>query len=189
MISTTTMVPLLLCLLAAGDGHRFVKTARHSALRHGNTEPFHFPAEKVAVLFDSPGHTETVACLVNDIVRLQVGDTRCVDPFRKKPAEFLALNLLRQFLECRGRSAVPDSLPGRVIATNTTTTDDVAIFRQVGIRYLVTSTPVLDGRSFGTNMMEAAMVAVSGKGRPLTWPELTAMLDKLDFEPQLQELN
>jgi hypothetical protein len=49
--------------------------------------------------------------------------------------------------------------------------------------------PCLDGRSFGTNMMEAALVAVSGKGRPLTWPELSEMLDKLGFEPQLQELN
>jgi hypothetical protein len=48
---------------------------------------------------------------------------------------------------------------------------------------------VLEGRSFGTNMMEAALVALSGKGRALTWPELTEMLDKLGFEPQLQELN
>ena len=40
-----------------------------------------------------------------------------------------------------------------------------------GVKYLVTTTPVLEGRSFGTNMMEAALVAVSGKGRPLTWPE------------------
>jgi hypothetical protein len=38
-------------------------------------------------------------------------------------------------------------------------------------------------------MMEAALVAVSGKGRPLTWPELTEMLDTLGFEPQLQQLN
>jgi hypothetical protein len=48
---------------------------------------------------------------------------------------------------------------------------------------------VLEGRSFGTNMMEAALIAVSGKGRPLTREEYSAMLDKLGFEPQLQELN
>jgi hypothetical protein len=65
----------------------------------------------------------------------------------------------------------------------------VAAFRKAGVKYLVPTTPVLEGRSFGTNMMEAALVAVSGKGRPLTWPELTEMLDQLDFEPQLQELN
>ena len=48
---------------------------------------------------------------------------------------------------------------------------------------------VLDGRSFGTNMMEAAMVAISGKGRPLTAPEYEELITKLKFGPQLQELN
>jgi hypothetical protein len=84
---------------------------------------------------------------------------------------------------------MPDRLPGKVIVTNTTTPEDVETFREAGVKYLVTTTPVLEGRSFGTNMMEAALVAVSGKGRPLTWEELSQMLDKLGFEPQLQELN
>lgn len=84
---------------------------------------------------------------------------------------------------------MPSDLTGKVIVTNTTTPEDVAEFKKAGVKYLVTTTPVLEGRSFGTNMMEAALVAISGKGRPLTWPELTEMLDKLGFEPQLQELN
>lgn len=84
---------------------------------------------------------------------------------------------------------MPDNMQGKVIVTNTTTTEDVELFRKCGVKYLVTTTPVLNGRSFGTNMMEAALVGVSGKGRPLTWPELTEMLDKLNLEPQLQELN
>jgi hypothetical protein len=84
---------------------------------------------------------------------------------------------------------MPDDLQGKVIVTNTTTPEDVEQFRKFGVKYLVTTTPVLEGRSFGTNMMEAALVAVSGKGRPLTWPELDEMLDKVGFEPQLQELN
>ncbi len=84
---------------------------------------------------------------------------------------------------------MPDDLRGKVIATNTTTPEDVELFRQAGVKYLVTSTPVLEGRSFGTNMMEAALVALAGKGRPLTRQELNAMLDQLGFEPQLQELN
>ena len=82
-----------------------------------------------------------------------------------------------------------DVLSGKIIATNTTTPEDVELFRQVGIKYLVTSTPVLDGRSFGTNMMEAAMIAVAGKGRKLTHEELSQMLNSLGFQPQLQELN
>ncbi|GAB1471574.1 hypothetical protein MASR2M66_24520 [Chloroflexota bacterium] len=82
-----------------------------------------------------------------------------------------------------------ENMQGKVVVTNTTTPEDVEFFRKVGIKYLVTTTPVLDGRSFGTNMMEAALVAVSGKGRPLSWDELSEMIAKLGYEPQLQELN
>ncbi len=84
---------------------------------------------------------------------------------------------------------MPDSLEGKVIVTNTTTPQDVALFTQAGVKYLVTSTPVLEGRSFGTNMMEAALIAASGKKRVLTREELVEMLDQLGFEPQLQQLN
>jgi hypothetical protein len=83
---------------------------------------------------------------------------------------------------------IPERLEGKVIATNTTTEADVELFRQVGIKYLVTSTPVLEGRSFGTNMMEAALVAVSGKGRKLNHDELNELIEQLGLEPQLQEL-
>jgi hypothetical protein len=84
---------------------------------------------------------------------------------------------------------MPCSMDGKVIATNTTTQADVEMFKKAGIRYLVTSTPVLEGRSFGTNMMEAALVAVSGKNRKLTHQEYDALLKQLGFEPQLQQLN
>jgi hypothetical protein len=84
---------------------------------------------------------------------------------------------------------MPDEMDGKVIATNTTTPADVELFRELGVKYLVTTTPVLDGRSFGTNMMEAALIAVSGKGRKLSLAEINELLDKLGFEPQIQELN
>jgi hypothetical protein len=83
---------------------------------------------------------------------------------------------------------MPYRLDGKVIVTNTTTSDDVKLFKEAGCKYLVTSTPVLEGRSFGTNMMEAALIAASGKGRKLTKQELNQLLDQLGFEPQLQEL-
>jgi hypothetical protein len=84
---------------------------------------------------------------------------------------------------------MPDDMKGKIVVTNTTTPEDVELFRKCGVKYLVTTTPVMDGRSFGTNMMEAALVAISGKNRPLTWPEYDELLTKLGFEPQLQELN
>ena len=84
---------------------------------------------------------------------------------------------------------MPDRIPGKVIATNTTTPEDVELFRQAGVKYLVTSTTAIEGRSFGTNMIEAALIAVSGKGRKLTYAEIDQLLDRLGIEPQLQELN
>lgn len=84
---------------------------------------------------------------------------------------------------------MPEDLSGKVIITNTTTPEDVERLRKAGVKYLVTTTPVLDGRSFGTNMMEAALVAAAGKGRALSHAELNEMLEKLKFEPQIQELN
>jgi len=84
---------------------------------------------------------------------------------------------------------MPDRLDGKVICTNTTTAEDVNAFRAAGVSYLITTTPVLEGRSFGTNMMEAALVAVAGKGRPLTQAELGAMIAELKLEPQVQTLS
>jgi hypothetical protein len=84
---------------------------------------------------------------------------------------------------------MPARLTGKIICTNTTTQADVEAFRQAGVSYLVTTTPVMDGRSFGTNMIEAALIAASGKGRKLTDAELTGLIDTLGFAPQLQKLN
>jgi hypothetical protein len=80
---------------------------------------------------------------------------------------------------------MPDDMQGKV----TTTPEDQQLFKQLGAKYLVTTTPVLEGRSFGTNMMEAALVAISGKGRALQRDEYNELITRLKFEPQLQELN
>jgi hypothetical protein len=84
---------------------------------------------------------------------------------------------------------MPDDMQGKIIVTNTTTQEDIELFKRCGVKYLVTTTPVLEGRSFGTNMMESALIAVSGKKRVLTHPEYEAMLAELGFEPSIQELN
>jgi hypothetical protein len=83
---------------------------------------------------------------------------------------------------------MPEEMSGKVIVTNTTTPDDVEFLKQHGVKHLVTTTPVMDGRSFGTNMLEAALVAVAGKGRVLTSTELAQMLDELGIKPQIREL-
>jgi hypothetical protein len=83
---------------------------------------------------------------------------------------------------------MPDDLSGKVIVTNTTTPHDMALFAERGIKHVVTTTPQLDGRSFGTDMMEAALTAVAGKNRPLTLAELDGMLQELNMKPTLHQL-
>jgi hypothetical protein len=62
------------------------------------------------------------------------------------------------------------------------------LFAERGIKHVVTTTPQLDGRSFGTNMMEAALTAVAVKNRPLTLAELDGMLQELNMKPTLHRL-
>ena len=82
----------------------------------------------------------------------------------------------------------PDDLSGKVIVTNTTTEADVTFLKDRGVDFLVTTTPVLDGRSFGTNMFEAALVAAAGKNRALTTEELDQIIDQLSLKAQIQDL-
>lgn len=84
---------------------------------------------------------------------------------------------------------MPDNLQGKVIVTNTTTGKDMELFRQRGVRHVVTTTPLLDGRSFGANMMEAALTAVAAKNRRLSHAELNEMIAQLDLKPTVHTLS
>jgi hypothetical protein len=87
------------------------------------------------------------------------------------------------------RKHLPERLDGKVIVTNTTTPADIELLRTRGVRYLCTTTPRLDGRTFGTNVMEAALTAIAGKGRRLTHEELRGMLSRNDLKPTVLSLN
>ena len=80
---------------------------------------------------------------------------------------------------------LPARLAGKTIVTNTTTGDDVALLKERGLSRLATVTPRLDGRSFGTNVMEAALTALAAKERPLSTAELKEMLDEEEMTPNL----
>ena len=86
------------------------------------------------------------------------------------------------------RRHLPDDLTGKIIITNTTTAQDVDLVQARGLSYLITTTPRLDGRSFGTNVMEAALIAYAGKGRVLTVTELAALIDELGLQPGVMAL-
>lgn len=87
------------------------------------------------------------------------------------------------------RRYMPLDMTGKVIITNTTTSNDVELMQSRGVSYLVTSTPRIEGRSFGANVLEAALIAYSGKGRELTDAELSALIKDLNLKPHVQELN
>ncbi|OQY18435.1 MAG: hypothetical protein B6I34_10765 [Anaerolineaceae bacterium 4572_32.1] len=87
------------------------------------------------------------------------------------------------------RKYMPDDLTGKTVVTNTTTADNVEWLRERGVRTMITTTPRFEGRSFGTNMMEATLTAYAGKGRPLSDAELNELIDDLDLRPSVQRLN
>lgn len=81
------------------------------------------------------------------------------------------------------------SLAGKMIITNTTTAEDVAKLRALGLAKLVTTTPRFEGRSPGTNVMEGVLVALAGK-RPeaMTEADYLGLLAELKWEPQVEYL-
>ncbi|SHJ40268.1 quinate 5-dehydrogenase [Desulfofundulus thermosubterraneus] len=77
-------------------------------------------------------------------------------------------------------------LDGQTIITNTTTAEDVAFLREKGTGCLVTTTPEFQGRSFGTNVMEAVLVALLQKPREeISSQDYLDLLRRLDFKPRV----
>ncbi|GAA6757957.1 quinate 5-dehydrogenase [Thermus oshimai] len=84
------------------------------------------------------------------------------------------------------RRHMPEDMRGKTVLTNTTTEEDVAFLRARGVARLITTTPRLGGRSFGTNVMEAMLVALAG--RELTEAEYLRYIDLLGLRPQVLDL-
>jgi hypothetical protein len=81
---------------------------------------------------------------------------------------------------------MPDDLSGKIIITNTVTKSNLEELKVRGVSILVTTTPEYDGRSFGTNVIEAIVVAAIGK-KPdeITREEYIEYSEKLGFEPRV----
>jgi hypothetical protein len=83
------------------------------------------------------------------------------------------------------RKYMPQDMRGKWVITNTTTAADVALLRARGAELLVTSTPRLDGRTFGTNVMEATMVALDSASGELSAARYQELLDSVGFKPDV----
>jgi hypothetical protein len=83
----------------------------------------------------------------------------------------------------------PADLRGKVIVTNTTRADDVADMRARGVKRLITTTPPIGGESFGTNVLEGVLVALSGK-RPeeLTEQDYLSFAEQTNWKPGVTDL-
>jgi len=66
---------------------------------------------------------------------------------------------------------LPEKVAGKGIVTNTTRPQSMARFRAAGISWVATTTPEMDGLSGGTNLMEAALVALMEKPLAEITPE------------------
>jgi hypothetical protein len=85
---------------------------------------------------------------------------------------------------------MPEDMTGKSIITNTVTAEDVDLLRERGLSTLITTTPEMDGRSFGTNVMEALIVSLLKKmPEDITDDEINELLDRLNFKPRIEVLN
>jgi len=86
------------------------------------------------------------------------------------------------------RAHAPPDLSGKDVLTNTTTAADVEFLRAAGARRLVTTTPRLGGRSVGTNLLEAALVAVEGAPGELGRARYEELVTAAGIAPTVLEL-
>lgn len=84
---------------------------------------------------------------------------------------------------------IPESLDGKTIITNTVTAQDMEDMRQRRVEILITTTPELGGRSFGTNVMEGVLVSLAEKPpEELTAEDYGLLLDRIGFKPRVEYL-
>jgi len=87
------------------------------------------------------------------------------------------------------RRNLPARMDGKLVITNTTTDEDVALLRERGLKTLVTTTPEFQGRSFGTNVMEGVLVALAGKRPEAMQPDdYLYLLARLGWQPRVTHL-
>ena len=81
---------------------------------------------------------------------------------------------------------MPPHIDGKIIITNTVTASDRQMLKDAGVKILVTTTPCLQGRSFGTNVLEAAIVAASGCKKALQPEEYEAFIKMYKIMPSIE---
>ncbi len=87
------------------------------------------------------------------------------------------------------RRYMPAVMKDKLIITNTVTQEDEALLKERGVATLVTTTPEMGGRSFGTNVLEGILTALSGKHpEELTPEDYTQLIEQAGIEPRFKNL-
>ncbi|MBI9048695.1 MAG: hypothetical protein JEZ00_04720 [Anaerolineaceae bacterium] len=118
-----------------------------------------------------------------------LGSEQDKDPKTKWQKYFTEATLIAgDFVQIR--QSMPQDLSGKIIVTNTTTAKNVEELKARGLHILVTTTPRLQGRSFGTNVMEATLLALMDKSQAEVQPQdFIEVLDKIPMLPNIEVLN
>jgi hypothetical protein len=118
-----------------------------------------------------------------------VGKEQEKEPLKKysrfyEEAEIIAGDFLQVW------SNLPDDLTGKVIITNTTTASNVEELQRRNLHILVTTTPRLGGRSFGTNVLEAVCRCLVDKpDDQITSEDFIDLIERIPLKPQVHVLN
>lgn len=84
----------------------------------------------------------------------------------------------------------PDKMPGKTILTQTLRKADLDLLRGMQVRRAITTTPVIGGETFATNVMEGVIVALLGKPpAQISDQEYLDVLKRLDWKPNVIELD
>ncbi|MGF7186847.1 hypothetical protein GGQ84_002981 [Desulfitispora alkaliphila] len=81
---------------------------------------------------------------------------------------------------------MPQDMKGKIIITNTVTANDMEDLERKGVSKLITTTPELEGRSFGTNVMEGVLVSLIEKNmEEITAEDYLEIIKKLHMKPRI----
>lgn len=83
-----------------------------------------------------------------------------------------------------------EDLKGKTILTQTVRKADLEWLKSAGARRVITTTPVMGGETFATNVMEGVIITLKGK-KPteMTEQDYLDTLKQLDWKPNVIELN
>ncbi|MEQ8172101.1 MAG: quinate 5-dehydrogenase, partial [Candidatus Eremiobacterota bacterium] len=85
------------------------------------------------------------------------------------------------------RKYMPLSLSGKIIITNTITPFDIEELKKRHVSKLITTTPDIQGRSFGTNVLEAVLMVLIGKTHEnITDEDYLHLIKELHILPRIE---